>query len=157
MRMDAEECPGGHMLSPRSSMRFIASLAAVAAAALFGHFVVYRVMIVPALPELRVVPLWMWVATYALEGIAVVVCGLGLRSWRAVAVYAVAAAAVRVALEYAFAVTHQPGHLKSFEDPAFQIAMSLPFWTIVYGLLLAAASARSRNAARRALSGGASA
>jgi hypothetical protein len=40
--------------------RLAASLAAAAAAILFGHFGIYRTMIVPALPEMRSVPLWMW-------------------------------------------------------------------------------------------------
>jgi hypothetical protein len=141
------------MLQLHGWTRLAASLAAVAAAILFGHFVVYRSLIVPALPEMRAVPLWMWAIAHAAEVAAVLGSGAGIRTWRAVTVYAVAAASLRVVLTYAFAVTHQPGYHKSFEAPAFDIAKALPVGAVTYGALLAAASRRSRAAARRAFVG----
>jgi hypothetical protein len=94
------------------------------------------------------------VISHAAELATILISGVGLRSWRTVMLYAVGAATVREALMFAFGATHQPGHLKAFEAPTAEIAITLPLWTCVYALLLAAASRRSRGAARRAPSGG---
>ena len=120
----------------------------LAAAILFGHFVVYRGMIVPVLLKVKSVPVWMWAVQYGLEAVAVILAGVGLRSWREVLGYAVAAAVVREAVMYGLARAREPGHLKAFEAPALELCVALLVLAVLYAAALALVSSERRAGQR---------
>lgn len=128
--------------------RLAVFLLALVGALLFSHFVIYRGVILPELPTRRSVPTWMWAAVLAPEALVALAGGVGLRTWKAVALYAVTASATRLAVTFVFAAAGYPGYVKGLEAPVLRVVLGLPFLSVVYGALIAAGSQDSRAAAR---------
>ena len=126
------------MFDARAARLFVSTLLGSACAILVGHFIVYRLLVVPLLSGVQSVPPWLWLLQYAPEVAAVTWAGTWLRSWRGVCGLAVACSVLRVVLMFGLAASHQPGHLKSFEAPGVEALVLLCLWLVGYGALLVA-------------------
>lgn len=116
------------------------------------HYVVHKQIILPALEITVDPPLWMWGAMFVPELVAFFAAGWRLRSWSAVAAYAIAGAVARELFHYLLSLAGEPGHINAFVDPFSDFAVNTLEITIAYALVLGLA-AWSGSGERRLLAG----
>jgi hypothetical protein len=90
-----------------------------------SHFLIYKPLIVPRLPSLHAVPLLWWLGAFAPQLIILLVFGIGLKSWRDLAIFSIVAASVQQIFAYVLWTWNEPGYLKSFESPVFDWTLGL--------------------------------
>ncbi len=129
----------------------IAMLGLVAMFAL-EHYVVHRQIILPALEITVDPPLWMWGTMFVPELVAFFAAGWRLRSWSAVAAYAVTGAMAREGFNYLLKLAEEPGHIDAFKDPFSDFALNTLEITVAYALVLGLAAWSGRGE-RRLLAG----
>lgn len=118
------------------------------------HYVVHRQIILPVLEITVDPPLWMWGAMFVPELVVFFAAGWRLRSWSAVAAYAVAGAFLREGFHYLLTLAGEPGHVDAFRDPFSDFAVNTLEITIAYALVLGLAAWSGRGE-RRLLAGAA--
>jgi len=104
------------------------------------HQILYKLILVPKLPELKQVPLLWWAGVGGLIPLAILVMGNRIRSWAEFLAISVLTAFAKQFYEFLATHLNQPGFLKSFavEDPFFfwtRINLeSFVFFAILYGI-----------------------
>ena len=118
------------MTRPTATTPAILAVAYIGAR-LFGELVIYQRFIVPQLPHLHSVPVSMWLLAFTPTLIAGMAVAYWIRDMRGLTLASAGATGIDQILGWAFAVTAQPGHLKStaVEAPAV-------YWTIHLGMSL---------------------
>ncbi len=127
---------------PRLGLAMIGVLAAL----IFQHFVVHRLIIVPAEAAGALAP-WMLLALVSPELIVGLVTGWRLRSRPAAVMFAGMAAFLREGVQYLLAAAGEPGH--AMGRPFWQLLTSTPVVAAGYlfALLLASTIAREQERA----------
>jgi hypothetical protein len=100
-----------------------------------SHFLIYKPLIVPRLPSLHAVPLLWWLGAFAPQLIVLLVFGIGLKSWRDLAILSIVASSIQQIFAYVLWTWNEPGHLKSFESPVFDWTLGLLVVTLMSAVL----------------------
>jgi hypothetical protein len=113
----------------------------------FEHWVIHRLIVIPALAHAPTPPLWAIDAMIAPELVLLFAAGLRVRSAIVALAYAGIGALIRGATQVALALAGEPGHERAANDLASEFAVSAPAAGIVY-LLVVGLGASWRNAER---------
>lgn len=124
------------------------SLAGLAAMFTLEHFFVYKQIVLPALEITAEPPLWMWGTMFVPELVVLFAAGWRLRSWSAVAAYAIAGSTVREGFHYLLSRAGEPGYVSTFVDPFSDFAVHGPAIAIAYACVLGLAAWSGRREGR---------
>ncbi len=98
----------------------------------------YKLWLVPKLPEMQSVPLWMWGVVLSPIILSIIILGWKIVSWKELVVVALISSFCSQAFEYISAQYNQLGHLKSFavEDFTYFITIisAIVFLKYILGL-----------------------
>lgn len=138
--------------SPRELVKELPWLGATAAALLaifaFEHFVVHELIVLPALAELGVVPLWMIATMVVPELVVFFAVGYRLRSVLAAVMHAGVGALLRSGFHLTLAVVGRPGHTATSLLSASELTLATPVMAVAY-LVVAALAATAASEQRQ--------
>jgi hypothetical protein len=129
-------------------IKLIAMSALLFLAMMASHFLIYKVYIVPQLPNLKSVPLSWWLGAFAPELIIFLIFGYSLKSWQELLVFSLIAGFIQQIFVYLMSNWNEPGYLKSYESAIFHWTVGLVVVGIIsailfsIGMLLAKATKR---------------
>jgi hypothetical protein len=116
-------------------IKLIAMAALLFLAMMVSHFLIYKALIVPQLPNLRSVPLSWWTGAFAPVLFVFLIFGISLKSWRELILFSILAAFVQKIFGYLMSTWNEVGHLKSFEAPIFDWTVGLVVGTVMSAVL----------------------
>jgi hypothetical protein len=138
--------------APRELVDEVPTLCATAATLVavlaFEHWVVHRLIVIPALAYAAQPPLWTIAAMIAPELVVFFAVGLRIRSALAAVTYAGVGALLRGGAQVGLALAGEPGHDRVGDALASEFALSTPVVGLAYLLVLGLAVSW-RDAERR--------
>ncbi len=129
----------------REVRRLALTLAALAIAIGFEHFVIHREVIQPAMSAYTTLPPWMWGALFLPEMAVCVVAGWRIRSLTWLAIYAAAGGVVRELIFQGLGLTVNAGHAEAAFSARMPFSRGALLVGIAYFLILGLASMTARE------------
>ena len=115
-------------------IKLVAMAASLVLAMMVSHFLIYKGLIVPRLPNLSRVPFSWWLGAFAPEFLIFIVFGFGLR-WRELLVFSATAALVQQIFRSILVSWEEPGYLKGDEGAIFSWTIGLVVVSLMSAIL----------------------